>query len=218
MVISHQKSWKLEILQKFDVRYVMRLAILGRRPFPPLKVLINNDGEELVDLSSRLPSLKKVEGGSSEDAVPAWALHFQNTMAHNPVMSYEKKLAILEFIRQANLDAFWCEAKMRVAVNLQAGLQMEKMANEYGMPWIAPPMGPFPLEDSMGIMAARVDPIVYLECVQRGTSFCKIHFEIINIGQAVVHSNASQAGVLSLAARFGGSLQEKTCADFYSGD
>lgn len=61
----------MEILQKFDVRYVMRLAILGRRPFPPLKVLINNDGEELVDLSSRLPSLKKVEGGSSEDAVPA---------------------------------------------------------------------------------------------------------------------------------------------------
>jgi hypothetical protein len=103
-------------------------------------------------------------------------------------MSYEKDVAILEFSRQANLDAFWCRAKTMVAANLRAGLRMEKTADDYGMHSIAPPMGPFPLDDSVGMKAAiavldrSLDPGVYSKCVQWGT-FRKTCSAITNIGQ-----------------------------------
>jgi hypothetical protein len=96
-------------------------------------------------------------------------------MARDPVMSHDKDWTILEFSRQANLDAFWCRAKTAVASNLRVGLRMEKTADNYGMPSIAPPMGPFPLDDSVGMKAAiavldrSLDPGVYSECVQWGT-------------------------------------------------
>jgi hypothetical protein len=63
---------------------------------------------------------------------------------------------------------------------------MEKMANDYGTPLIMPPMGPFPLDNSMGMKMAIVvldhslDPGIFLECVQWGT-FRKIHSEITNM-------------------------------------
>jgi hypothetical protein len=96
-------------------------------------------------------------------------------MAPSPVMSYKKDLAVWEFSRQAHLDALWCRVKTTVVSNLRAGLRMEKMANHYGMPSIAPPMGPFPLDDSVGMKVAiavldhLLDPALYLECVQWGT-------------------------------------------------
>jgi hypothetical protein len=117
--------------------------------------------------------------------------HFRNIMGRDPVMSYEKDVAILKFSRQANLDAFWCRAKTTVGANLRAGLRMEKTADEYGMPSIAPPMGPVRLDDSVGMKAAisvldrSLDPGVYSECVQWGT-FRKTRSEITNISQAEV--------------------------------
>jgi hypothetical protein len=51
---------------------------------------------------------------------------------------------------------------------------MEKTVDDYGMPSIAPPMGPFPLDDSVGTKAAiavldrSLDPGVYSERVQWG--------------------------------------------------
>jgi hypothetical protein len=120
-------------------------------------------------------------------------------MARNPVMSHAKDRAILEFSRQANLDAFWCWAKSTVASNLRASLRMEKTADDYGMPSIAPPMGPFPLDDSVGMKAAiavldrSLNPGVYSECVQWGT-FRKTRSAITNISQAVVSGLQDSVG------------------------
>jgi hypothetical protein len=117
---------------------------LGRRSFP-VKVLIDEDGEELVD-PSEASRFKEARAGDHLMTPFQFELcHFRNIMAHDPVMSYEKDLAILEFSRQANLDAFWCRAKTTVAANLWAGLRMEKTADDYGMPSIAPPVGLFRL-------------------------------------------------------------------------
>jgi hypothetical protein len=65
------------------------------------------------------------------------------------------------------------------------------MANDYGMPSIAPPMGPFPLENSLGMKAAiavldgLLDPGVYLECVRWGT-FRQTPLAITNSSKAGV--------------------------------
>jgi hypothetical protein len=164
-----------------------------------VKVLLDDDGEELVDPSEASRFKEARAGDHLMTPFQCELCHFRNIMARDPVMSYEKDLAILEFSRQANLDAFWCRAKSTVAANLRAGLRMEKTADDYGMPSIAPPMGPFPLDDSVGMKAAiavldrSLDPGVYSECVQWGT-FRKTRSAITNISQAGVSGLQDSVG------------------------
>jgi hypothetical protein len=163
---------------------------LGKRIFS-VKVLLDDDGEELVDPSESSRFKEARAGNHLMTPFQCELCHFWNIMARNPMMSHAKDWAILEFSRQANLGAFWCRAKSTVASNLQAGLRMEKMADDYGMPSIAPLMGPLPLDDSVGMKVAiavldrSLDPGVYSECVQWGT-FRKTRWAISNISQAGV--------------------------------
>jgi hypothetical protein len=94
---------------------------LGRRRFP-VKVLIDDDGKELVDPSEASRFKKARAGDHLMTPFQCELCHFWNIMGRDLVMSYEKDVAILEFSRQASLDAFWCRAKTTVAANLRAGL------------------------------------------------------------------------------------------------
>jgi hypothetical protein len=117
-------------------------------------VLLDDDGEELVDPSEASQFKEAWAGNHLMMPFQCQLCHFRNIMARDPVTSQDEDRAILEFSRQVNLDAFWCRAKMTVASNLRAGLQMEKTADDYGMPSITPAIGPFPLDDSVGMKAA----------------------------------------------------------------
>jgi hypothetical protein len=158
---------------------------LGEKIFA-VKVLLDDDGEELVDPSESSRFKEARAGDHLMTPFQCKLCHFRNIMARNPVMSHAKDRAIWEFSRQANLDAFWCRAKSTVASNLWAGLQMEKTADNYGMPSIVPQMGPLPLDDSVGMKAAiavldrSLDSGVYSECVRWGT-FRKTRSAITNI-------------------------------------
>jgi hypothetical protein len=61
---------------------------------------------------------------------------------------------MLEFIRRANLDAFWDRSRNTVSSNLSDAWRMETLGKRLGMGPMAPPMGPFPLKDIMGMRFA----------------------------------------------------------------
>jgi hypothetical protein len=96
-----------------------------------------------------------------------------------------------DMIRRANLDAFWKRETSTVMANLKEARRMEKTMLKYGLPSTTPPMGPWPLEDSLGMKAAiavldrSLDKGVYEENVQWDT-FRKQMSTITIISQAVV--------------------------------
>ena len=105
----------------------------------------------------------------------------------------------LDFIRDANIDAFWGREESTVASNLREGIRMERTMERLGMPSVTPPMGPFPLEDVFGMKMAvavldrSLDPGLYEQNVQWDT------FRRLRSGG----TNISQAGVSGLSDRVG---------------
>jgi hypothetical protein len=98
----------------------------------------------------------------------------------------------MEYIRRANLDAFWARETNTVNSNLRNAKQMEeKVSARLGIPSITPPMGPFPFEDKFGMAVAlatldrSLDPGIYEEHVQWDT-FRKVRSAVTNISQAGV--------------------------------
>ncbi len=68
---------------------------------------------------------------------------------------------------------------------------MEKMTAQLGLPCVTPPMGPWPLKDTLGILAAMavldgsLDKGVYEDTVQWDT-FRRTMSAVTNISQAAV--------------------------------
>jgi hypothetical protein len=58
---------------------------------------------------------------------------------------------ILEFIVRACFDAFWGREMMTVEKNLTEARRTERRFTRLGMPYVTPPMGPFPLRDEFGM-------------------------------------------------------------------
>jgi hypothetical protein len=117
--------------------------------------------------------------------------HFRNVMKRDPDKLNVKDKEILDFMRRANLDAFWSRETSTVKSNLKEGMRVERTAFRLGMPSITPPMGPFPLEDVQGMSAAiavldrSLDKGVYEDTVQWDT-FRRSMSAITNISQAAV--------------------------------
>ena len=117
--------------------------------------------------------------------------HFQNIMRRNPHPHNLQDEEILELIRRASLDAFWSRATGTVESNLRRARRLEQRAKEKGRPPINDNMGPWPIEDAMGMNSAisileeSLNPGKHEEFVQWGT-FRKTRATISNIGQAGV--------------------------------
>jgi hypothetical protein len=73
--------------------------------------------------------------------------HFRNIMKRNPTVRVPEDQELLDFMRRANLDAFWSQEKSSVFSNLKEAMRVKRTAFRLRMPSITPPMGPFPLED-----------------------------------------------------------------------
>jgi hypothetical protein len=124
---------------------------------------------------------------------------FRNIMGRDPVTGENDDLELFEIMRRANLDAFWERASSTVGSNLRAGMQSEKTTGRLNMPSLTPPMGPFPLKDSLGMSVAiavldrSLDPGNYDDFVQ---------WETFRRSRSVV-TNISQAGVFGLGELVG---------------
>jgi hypothetical protein len=115
--------------------------------------------------------------------------HFRNITGRNPVQWKESDKDVLEFIRRANLDAFWDRSRNTVASNVGDAFRMETLGKKLGIGPMSPPMGPLPLKDIMGmryaiaILDRSLSPGQNEEFVQWGT-FRKTRSTATNVAQA----------------------------------
>jgi hypothetical protein len=110
-----------------------------------------------------------------------------------------------EIMRRANLDAFWEMASTAVSSNLRAGMRAERTSDRLGMPSLTLPMGPFPLEDSLGMCIA----VVVLDwSLDPGTHDDFVQWETFRRARLAV-TNISQAGVSGLGALVGAYERQK---------
>jgi hypothetical protein len=120
-------------------------------------------------------------------------------MGRDPVTGDYDDVELFEIMRRANLDAFWERASSTVGSNLRAGMRSEKTTGRLNMPSLTPPMGPFPLKDSLGMSVAiavldrYLDPGSYDGFVQWET-FRRSRSCVTNISQARVFGLGESAG------------------------
>jgi len=117
--------------------------------------------------------------------------HFRNLQQRDPQTHSVVDSELLGFIRRVNLDAFWARETSSVSNNLRLLRRVHQTENRFNLRSFMPPLGPFPLADSLGVGPAlavldkSLDSGRYQPHVQWAT-FRKIRSALTNLGQASV--------------------------------
>eukprot|EP00978_Attheya_sp_CCMP212_P029405 scaffold104358_cov48-Attheya_sp.AAC.1 len=125
--------------------------------------------------------------------------HFRNITGRDPVKWKITDHEVLEYIRRANLDAFWDRSVNTVSSNLSDAWRMENLGTRLGLGAMAPAIGPFPLKDECGmrfaiaILERSLSPGQNEEFVQWGT-FRKTRSTVTNMSQAGVEGLSDSIG------------------------
>jgi hypothetical protein len=160
---------------------------LGIKPYP-IKTQVDDDGE-ILDAKEAGRFMHARAGDHLMTPFQCELCHFRNIMGRDVLVDVHEDIELFEILRRANLDAFWDRASSTVSSNLRAGMRGEKTTRRLGMPSLTPPMGPFPLEDSLGMRIAvavldrSLDPGTYDDFVQWET-FRRTRSAVTNIAQA----------------------------------
>lgn len=115
--------------------------------------------------------------------------HFRNMEKRDPVLGHAKDEETMEYIRRASLDAFWARETSTVKKNLGLLWRAENFCERLSLKSVSPPLGPFPLNDVLGMKAAisvldkSLDKGNYERLVQWET-FRKTRSAITNVHQA----------------------------------
>lgn len=125
--------------------------------------------------------------------------HFRNIYGFDPSARSGIHQEALAFFRRANLDAFWSRAPSTVRGNLSEGKRGERFAARMGLPSLVRPMGPFPLEDSMGMLAAAA---ILDRSLDRGITEEFVQWDTFRGTRSFI-TNASQAGASGLSDTIG---------------
>ena len=119
--------------------------------------MVDDDGNQLPALAS------SGEGARFRFARPGDHLmtpfqcelcHYRNLTQRNPSFNRPEHQECLAHMRRANLDAFWSREPPTVEGHLREGFRVEATADRLGLGTLSPSLGPFPLEDSLGMQAA----------------------------------------------------------------
>ena len=81
--------------------------------------------------------------------------HFRNIQKRDP-QPESPDVLVLKFIRRAILDSFWSREPSTVTSNRSLVIKSMKMAEQLDLPCPLPDRGPFPLEDSVGMLQAII--------------------------------------------------------------
>jgi hypothetical protein len=171
---------------------------LGIREFP-IRQLIADDGEELIEEEDCTRFLCAQAGDHLLTPFQCETCHFRNMLGRNIRGDKASDYELQEMIRRANLDSFWSREKGTVSSNLLEARRMERTMVKYGLPSTTPPMGPWPLSDTIGMKAAiavldrLLDKGVHEDNVQWDT-FRKQMSAVTNISQASVGGLENSVG------------------------
>lgn len=123
---------------------------------------------------------------------------FRNLMQRDPLPDVHRDALLQCCIRRANLDAVWGREPNTVGGNLRAVKQMIRLWEKVGMPPQFPPLGPFPVKDSLGMGVAiamllkSLEPGRYHNTYQQFETIRKLRAGFSNVYMTSVE------GVLSL--------------------
>ena len=120
----------------------------------PISKTLDEDGKEMADPSGKGRFLKGRNGDHL--MVPfQWELcHFRNVNGRDPSKTKLKDKEFFKFVRRSNLDSFWSREPPTVSKNVSNLNRMLKTEIQCGFDSATPPMGSFPMEDSLGMRAA----------------------------------------------------------------
>ena len=120
--------------------------------------------------------------------------HFRNILDRDPWMTNPDDLEILEYIRRANIDAFWSRESSTVKGNLRLLIRAETNNAALKMPPLVKNMGPFPLQDSFGMQIAIA---VLIRSLDKGKYENFVQWETFRKTRSAL-TNAYQASVNGL--------------------
>ena len=162
---------------------------MGYKPFL-IRQTLDDEGVPLPDKESNR-FVKARPGDMLMCPFQCEVCHFRNIMKRDPMTDYSKDFEIMEYMRRANLDAFWARESSTVTKNLALLLRAESCFGRLDLPPAVSLMGPFPLSDTLGMQAAiavldkSLDKGKYEAFVQWET-FRKMRSAITNLHQARV--------------------------------
>ena len=160
---------------------------------------MDEDGEDLEPLSDEKRFLEARNGDHLMTPFQCDLCHFRNVFGRNPIPQKLTDQEALELIRRATLDAFWSRASSTVRRNLSEGKRLMRFAQRLEMPCLVPPMGPYPLDDAMGMMGAMA---VLDRSLDKGKTEKFVQWDTFRGARSFV-TNASQAGVTGLSDSIG---------------
>ena len=83
--------------------------------------------------------------------------HFINIYNRAPIPTSEHDKLVLLYIRRANLDMFWSRTDSTVRLNIRLIKEMLKISQELALPVPFSPLGPWPVEDIVGMRLAIIE-------------------------------------------------------------
>ncbi len=171
---------------------------IGKQDFPIAKIL-DEDGKELEDPGGRDRFLEARNGDHLMVPFQCKLCHFRNIFGREAEAYNHKDKEFFVFARRANLDAFWSREPPTVKNNLKELVRMKKTEERFGFECTTPPIGPFPVKDSLGMKAAiaildrSLDKGSYGPYIQWAT-FRKLMGGITNTSQASVEELGNSVG------------------------
>jgi hypothetical protein len=115
--------------------------------------MVDDDGE-LVEEEDKTRFVCAQVGGHLMTPFQCETWHVCNMLGRNLCQGKASDVELQDMIRHANIDCFWSHESLTVGSNLKEARCMERTMKKYGLPSTMPPMGPWPLEDTLGMKAA----------------------------------------------------------------
>jgi len=108
-------------------------------------------------------------------------------------------------LRRAILDSLWSRERSTVASNFRRVIALEKLGHTLGFAGVVPDLGPFPLEDSVGMKLAMA---MVLKSLDPGINAATVQFDTVRQFRSAF-SNAYGAGPLQLQVSLFSSAHKK---------
>ena len=167
-----------------------------------IREMLGNDGEELVDHpgDKEMRFLQARPGDHLMVLFQCETCHFRNLTQKNPMASHPGHQDCLLHIRRCNLDSFWSRESSTVRAHLREGPRVKSTGARWGIGPMSPPLGPFPLEDSLGTRAAlslvdrSQDKTGRHETYLQPDTHRKAQTYITNVSWAGIHGLGNQIG------------------------
>ena len=171
---------------------------IGGKDFP-VRRLLDEDGEDLEDFTDQKRFCEARNGDHLMTPFQCDLCHFRNIYKRDPSPRKATDNEALEFFRRASLDAFWSRAASTVKGNLGEAKRSQRFCDRMGLPCLIPEMGPFPLEDTMGMLSAAA---ILDRSLDRGVTERYVQWDTFRGARSLV-TNATQAGISGLGDSVG---------------